>query len=137
MTDPLTTSIATALATGATAALSDGVRALITKLATLVRDRFRQNPPDEETLVAASSNPHDLDAVKRLAELLGQRMRGDPEFAERLRALWTDIAAAGPGHRDEITNVVSGPVHGSVVQARDVHGGITFHGPPRPPPTQP
>lgn len=74
MTDPLTTSIATALATGATAALSDGVRALITKLATLVRDRFRQNPPDEETLVAASSNPHDLDAVKRLAELLGQQI---------------------------------------------------------------
>jgi hypothetical protein len=131
MTDPFTTSIATALAAGATAALGDGVRALITRLGALVRERLRRSPPDDEVLTAVAGDPRDPDSVRRLAGVLDQHMRDDPEFAERLRALWTEITAAARSG-DEITNLVHGEVHGSVIQARDVQGGITIHPPPKP-----
>lgn len=134
MTEPLTTSIAAALAAGTTAALSDGVRALVTQLASLVRERFRRSPSDREVLASATHAPRDRTTVRGLAEALDRHMRDDPAFAERLRAIWTEIAAVEAGDRDQITNVVSGQVHGSVVQARDVQGGITFHAPHRPPP---
>lgn len=134
MTDPIATSIATAVATGATAALTDATRTLITKLANLIRERFRKKPSDQDTLEAATRNPDDRDAVGRLAALLEQRMREDPHLAQHLQALWCDIAAAG-GH-DHVTNTVSGQVHGSVIQVRDVYGGITINKPPPPQPPQ-
>lgn len=132
MADPLTTSVVTALVTGATAAVSDGARTLTTKLATLVRDRLRRrSPEDQDALDAAVQHPDDPVARRRLVEVLGEHMRDDPAFAQQLRALWSDITA-DERHGAEITNVVSGQVHGSVVQARDVQGGITLHGLPRP-----
>lgn len=131
MADPLTTSIATAVATGATTALADGVRTMVTKLAAVIRDRFRREQSDQDTLDAAMRDPSDTAAVGRLAELLEGRMRDDPDFAERVRALWSEIAAAS---HDKISNVVTGPVHGSVIQARDVHGGIAINQPPQPRP---
>jgi hypothetical protein len=127
VTQPLTSTIAVALATGASAALSDGVRALLTQLAARVRERFRRNSSDQDILESAAHGPRDDGAVERLAEALDRHMREDPAFAGQLRSLWTEIAAAG--RRDEITNLVAGEVHGSVVQARDVQGGITFHAP--------
>jgi hypothetical protein len=137
VTDPITTSVATALATGATAALSDGVRLLITKLASLVRERLGRHPSDQEALESATRGPRDDITVQRLAAVLARHMRDDPVFAEQLRTLWTEIAAAAAHHGDQITNVASGPVHGSVVQARDVQGGITFHAPAPPSPHPP
>jgi hypothetical protein len=133
VTEPITTSIATALATGVTAAVSDGVRALITQLASLVRERFRRSPHDQDVLESATRAPRDNSTVQRLSEALDQHMRDDPAFAARLRTLWAEIAAAEAGERDQLTNVVNGEVHGSIVQARDVQGGITFHSPPQPP----
>ena len=130
MTDPIATSIATAVATGATAALTDATRALITKLANLIRERLRKKPSDQDTLEAATRNPEDSDAVRRLAALLEQHMREDPHLAQHLHALWRDIAAAG-GH-DQVTNTITGQVHGSVIQARDVYGGISINQPTPP-----
>lgn len=131
MADPLTTSIATAVATGATTAMADGVRTLVTKLVTVIRDRFGREHSDQEALDAATRDPRDAAAVGHLAELIEQRMRDDPDFAERVRIMWSDITAAS---HDKISNVVTGPVHGSVIQARDVHGGIAINQPPRPRP---
>ncbi|MFC0526643.1 hypothetical protein [Phytohabitans kaempferiae] len=131
VTDPITTSIATALATAATTALTDGSRTLIAKLTGFLVERFRRDPSDREALEAARDNPEDRAAIQRLAELLDRRMREDPVFAQRLRALWFDVTAAEGGSRDDVSNTVSGQVHGSVVQARDVSGGITFHDPGR------
>jgi hypothetical protein len=126
VTQPLASAVATALASGATAALSDGVRALLTQLAALVRDRFRRSTPDQDVLDSAARAPHDDGTVERLAAVLARHMREDPAFVEQLRSLWTGITAAGQA---EITNLVAGPVRGTVVQARDVQGGITFHRP--------
>jgi len=86
MPEPITTSIATALVTGVTAALSDGTRALVTKLASLVRERLRRNPSDPDLLESVLRTPRDETAVRRLAALLDQRMREDPQFAGRSRA---------------------------------------------------
>jgi hypothetical protein len=130
MTEPLTTSIATALVTGAAAALSDGVRTLVTKLASLVRERFRRNPSDQEILDSAVSAPSDHTTVRGLADALDRHMRADPVFARQLRALWTEIVAAEAGACDGVSNVIRGQVHGNVVQARDVQGGISFNAPP-------
>ena len=129
MTDPITSSIATVLVAGATAAVTDGGRAVIATLVNAVRERFRRNPSDQDTLDAATRSPNDPAVLRRLAELLDVRMRDDPGFAERLRSLWDGVAAAEATHHDEVTNTVSGPVRGSVVQARDIHGGITFNDP--------
>jgi hypothetical protein len=136
VTDPITTSIATALATATTTALTDGSRALTTKLAAFLRERFRRDPAGQDALEAATHGPRDHAAVQRLAELLDQRMRDDPVFAQRLRALWADAPTADSQHPDEITNTFSGPVQGSVIQARDVSGGINVNEPPRPHPPQ-
>jgi hypothetical protein len=126
--EPIATAIATALASGATAALSDGVRTLLTNLASLVRERFRRNPSDQDLLESVARAPRDDTTVERLAETLDRYIREDAAFAGQLRSLWTEVTAAG--RRDEITNLVTGDVHGSVVQTRDVQGGITFHSPP-------
>ena len=128
MTDPLATSIATAIATGATTALGDGVRAIVTKLGQLIRKRLRRNSPDQDALEAAIETPRDTAAVERLARIIEQQMRDDPAFAEQVRDLWTSYKDAE--HEGAVTNAIHGTVHGSVVQARDVQGGITLHTPP-------
>ena len=132
MTDPFTTSLAAAIVTGVTRAVGDGTRALLTKLATLVRERFGKRSSDLDTLEAACRDPGDQDAIRRLSDLLSRRMHEDPAFARDIRALWHDIRL-GTGQGDGVTNIVQGPVHGSVVQARDVRGGIEFNEPPRSP----
>lgn len=129
MADPLAASVVSALIAGTSAAVSDGTRALLTKLAAVLRDRFRRKPSDVGVLEAAIAKPDDPVARKRLVALLEQHLRDDAEFAEALRRIWDESHAARP---DEITNVVTGTVYGSVIQARDISGGITLHGPPQP-----
>jgi CRP-like cAMP-binding protein len=126
--DLLTTSIATAIASGATAAISDAARALVAKLVAMIRNRLRRTISDQDTLDSATRNPTDADAVRRLADLLERHMREDPEFAQQLRALWAEFTTA----YGAVINVVHGQVHGSVVQVRDVHGGITLNRPQAP-----
>lgn len=126
MTDPIAASVVSALITGTSAAVSDGTRSLLTKLAALLRDRFRRKPSEVGVLEAAIAKPDDPAARQRLVALLEKHLRDDAEFAEALRRIWAERHAA---RSDEITNVVTGTVYGSVVQARDVSGGITLHGP--------
>lgn len=137
MPEPITMSIAAALVGGVSAALSDGTRALVTKLGSLVRERLRRNASDDDLLESMLRAPPDDTSVRRLAELLDQRMREDPQLAGELRSAWREVAAAMEAEPDSVANRVNGPVHGSVVQARDVQGGITFHHPLPPPPRRP
>lgn len=131
MTDPITASIAAALASGVTTALTDGSKALVTRAAALVRERFRRNPSDEAALDTAVRLSNDPAAIEALARLLDQRMRDDPRFADQLKALWEGVVPAVGPHHDEVSNTISGTVYGSAIQARDVHGGITLNDPGR------
>ncbi|PRY35417.1 hypothetical protein, partial [Umezawaea tangerina] len=49
--------------------------------------------------------------------------QADPEFAKRLRSEWEKTTVTQTGH---VTNQISGTVHGKVLQAGDIQGGVTF-----------
>jgi hypothetical protein len=72
-----------------------------------------------------TGDPARAEAARRALEELAA---ADPEFAAALREWWagTDrlIREADAGN----VNVIRGDVHGGVVQARDVHGPISFGG---------
>lgn len=66
------------------------------------------------------------DAAYVLAVLLDREAPRDPAFGAELQARWerTDaVVTAGP---DGMANSISGDVSGPVVQARDIHGGVSF-----------
>jgi hypothetical protein len=50
----------------------------------------------------------------------------DPEFAQRLRTEWERFGGDLHGESDGVVNNISGEVRGNVLQARDIHGDITF-----------
>ncbi|MER7279633.1 hypothetical protein ABT369_34840 [Dactylosporangium sp. NPDC000244] len=49
-------------------------------------------------------------------------------MASTLRNLWRELSPHLIAGHGGVTNSVYGIVEGNVVQARDVHGGITFGG---------
>lgn len=65
---------------------------------------------------------------------LKSSVRHDPDFAQALNEAVTtlrDLTAEAEyetdtEHEATTSNVISGTVHGTVVQARDIHGDITF-----------
>jgi hypothetical protein len=108
--EPILISIASALATKAASGLYD-----------LVKKKFRKDPAATKALEAAAAAPQDPEPVKVLAERLEAAGQADPEFAEALRTEWAQHAESGG-----VINQISGTVHGKVVQARDIHGNISF-----------
>lgn len=110
MTEPIWLSIATALATKAATGLYD-----------LVKKKFSKDPEATKALEAAEAAPEKPETISALAERLESFERADPEFARELRAGWAQHAES-----DGVVNQISGPVLGKVIQARDIHGDITF-----------
>jgi hypothetical protein len=93
-----------------------------------VKDRFKGRKKALAVLAAADGTVPESSQVLALADELQTAGDYDPAFAEHLRAQWAALqsgaTAAGAG---SVTNSMSGTVHGSVVQAHDIHGNITFH----------
>lgn len=57
--------------------------------------------------------------------LLKKHIDGDAEFGTWLATLWADdVRPALEADASGSANVISGTVHGNVVQARDVQGSI-------------
>lgn len=110
MPEPILISIATALATKAATGLYD-----------LVKNRFSKDPEATKALEAAEAAPGEAEPIKALAERLAVAEGADPAFAEALRTGWAQHAESGG-----VINQVTGTVHGNVVQARDIHGNISF-----------
>jgi hypothetical protein len=108
--DPILMSIATALATKAATGLYE-----------LVKKKFNRDPEAVAALEAAEAAPEEAAPIEALAERLEVAERADPEFAEALRTGWAQHAESGG-----VINQVSGNVTGKVVQARDIHGNISF-----------
>jgi hypothetical protein len=115
--DAVLVEIAAALAAKATESLYD-----------FVKDRFRGREQALAVLEAADGTAPESPQVLALADELQTAADYDPAFAEQLRAQWAAIqsgaTAAGSG---AVANSISGTVHGPVIQARDINGGITFH----------
>jgi hypothetical protein len=126
--------VALTLATKAAEGLAEGGKAAFAALATLVRRRFEGRPTGMVALVEAEADPSDRERVRSLQGELEVAVLEDPEFGVRLQALWRDFQPHLIANADGVVNNVTGTVGGSVVQARDVHGGISFGNaaPPKP-----
>lgn len=98
-----------------------------------VRDKFRARKKALDVLGAASGAAPDSPQVIALAEELATAEDYDQQFGEQLRAQWAAIQ--GQASDGGVVNTISGTVHGGAVQARDIHGGITFGSAPAAPGT--
>lgn len=93
----------------------------------LVKEKFADDHLATAALEAAEGAAGDSPEVRELSEKLAGAESADPEFAERLRAEWERAGGALHAESGGVINDVSGDVQGNVLQARDIHGDISFH----------
>lgn len=119
----LAAEVAQAAASGAAGRLASGGIEAAARLVSALRARFRSDARARETLKVMFDEPGDARARGDLESLLRDRIRGDAGFAAWLEALW-DETAPDINADGRSANIVHGTVHGDVIQARNVHGGI-------------
>lgn len=124
--EDILTAVALAMATKAVEGLTEGGKAAFAALARLVRQRFQRRASAQAALAAAEADPPDEARIQSLRDELAQAAADDPEFDRELRRLWRDVSSHSTANTGGVINTVSGSVAGNVVQARDVHGGISF-----------
>lgn len=99
-----------------------------TALSVLVRRTFggRARSRPMRAVAELEDHPRDPARVDELARALAAAAELDPEFAAGLRQWLADAGSADTA--GTVTNVISGSaqLHGNVIQARDIHGSITF-----------
>ncbi|MFC8845693.1 MULTISPECIES: hypothetical protein [unclassified Micromonospora] len=126
--DPVMVTAATTLVAWTTTELAQGGRLAVSALVDFLRDRFRREPEAREVIEGALRQPSQ-DTARALAQLLDYEARRDPAFGAEFQTRWEQANAAVAVGPDSVTNSISGNVSGPVVQARDIHGGISFGGP--------
>jgi hypothetical protein len=123
--EDILTAVALALATKAVDGLTEGGKVAFAALTRLVRERFQRRASARAALAEAEARSPNEARIQSLRDELALTAANDPEFDRELRRLWryvsTHVATAGG-----VINNFSGPVRGNVVQARDVHGGMSF-----------
>lgn len=119
----LAAEVAQAAASGAAGRLTAGGIEAVTRLISVLRARFRGDAAAREALETTLNQSGDARARSELEALLRERLQGDAELAAWLAALWAEIAPDIKAD-DSPANIVHGTVHGDVIQARNVHGGI-------------
>ncbi|MEV0326950.1 hypothetical protein AB0H63_10950 [Micromonospora echinospora] len=123
--DPLLLAAATTLVAWTTTELAQNGRVAVSALIDFLRDRFRREPEAREAIEAALHQPSP-DAARLLAELLHREALRDPAFGAEFHTRWEQADKAVAASLGGVANSISGDVSGPVVQARDVHGGISF-----------
>jgi hypothetical protein len=113
--EPILVSIAAALAAKSIGSLYD-----------LVKGKFAKRAEARAALEAAQGATPDSTEVAALAEHLADAAGEDPAFDQRLRETWQATVVEQRADRGGTTNQITGDVHGRVVQARDMHGDVTF-----------
>ncbi|MGF6888774.1 hypothetical protein ABH933_008328 [Nocardia sp. GP40] len=115
MVEPVMISIASSLAAKAAGGLYD-----------LVRKKFAKSSEEAAVLDEAVGAGPDSPKVLMLAEILERAERSDGSFKEKLRAEWASLTVDGRASDGSVANDLSGTTLGNVLQARDIHGDITF-----------
>ncbi|WP_326555110.1 hypothetical protein [Micromonospora sp. NBC_01813] len=118
---------ATTLVAWATTQIAQSGQRAMSALIDFLQDRFRHEPENREIIERVLQQPAQ-DNAGFLAELLEGEALRDPAFAAEFRARWEQTALAVTAEAGGVANSISGDVSGPVVQARDVHGGISFGG---------
>lgn len=93
-------------------------------LVKLVSRRRRQGREVLTAMRDLEASPDDRQRLQLLASALELQSRGDPEFAAKLRNWCDQVVNSSPSQLN--INSVSGTVHGPVVQAQDIYGGVNF-----------
>ena len=127
----LLTTIAVTLATKTAEGLAAGGRAAFEALARLVRRRFEDRTAAQAALDEAETCSAKDVRIEILRQALAQAVADDPAFEAELRDRWRALSPHLNASEGGVINSVSGTVEGNVVQARDVHGGISFGTPGR------
>ncbi|MET8079086.1 hypothetical protein [Streptomyces sp. NPDC005303] len=104
--DPLSLAIAGALATGLATGAGESTGAALPMLLRRIRERFAGRPAVPESRA-------------QLATALDEEFTRDPAFRQECQNLWNQ--ATGDG----VANSFRGQAK-NVVQARDIHGGLTM-----------
>lgn len=117
MTDPILLAVATTLATKAATGLYE-----------FVKNKFaKRGAADTTALEQAVGAAPDSQQVHTLAAALSRAAAEDSTFATELHAQWQQVTQvaqhAEPGG---VNNQISGTVTGTVVQAKDISGGLHF-----------
>lgn len=124
MDDPILAAVAAALAGKAAEAVAAGGRAAWSALVRRIREKAADNPDATRALDAAEHGAGG-DAVAELARHLHGMAVADPTFGAEVRRLWAEASALAADH-GSVVNTNSGTVHGVVVQAGEIHGGVHF-----------
>ena len=124
MTDPMLTSIATALAGKTATTLAACGRKALAALYEAIKEKFSGSAKSTEVLGNSSTKSNEHSTAALTKELI-KAVEQDPLFAERLKALWSKASTEINAEAD-VVNTVTGKVLGHVVQAHDISGGISF-----------
>lgn len=123
MPDPVLLAIAAAVAAKGAEALVAGGKTAVAAVTRLLRARFGAGTDERAALDEAITHPDDTRRQQALAAVLGRAAADDPAFGDRLRGYGAAIVAETNAG---VVNKVSGDVAGPVVQARDIHGNLSF-----------
>lgn len=126
MTDPITVAIATAIAGKAVEIVGEPAKEAVAAITRKVREKFRNRPADQATLVAAEADPQSSERVADLAAALHHAALEDPSFDTDLRELWSQVRVNANAQLDGVVNTFHGQAD-KVIQMRDVHGGLTIN----------
>lgn len=126
MTESIMAAVATALTTWGTTAFTESGRAAAGSLISLLRDRFGRGTAEREIVEDVLAGSADADAALRLARILEHAAEKDRQFGNDVSDCWRRISAPVHASDGGVANSIEGGVSGSVVQARDVYGGISI-----------
>ncbi|WP_046471057.1 hypothetical protein [Allosalinactinospora lopnorensis] len=124
MIDDVTIAIATAVAGKVGESLTKGAGEALKKLRKAVFERFRDHPEAQKALAEAQIDAEDTVVVRELAGHLDTARTEDPEIRRLIERLRPEFDAG----RDNVHNTISGDVHGTAIQARDISGGLNLGG---------
>jgi hypothetical protein len=132
--DPLSVSALVAVLSKVLGSAGDEAgRRLWQSLGGIVRRTFNRQGVARKELDTLPDTPDaaadDPVVIKRLAAALADEASQYPTAASALRQ-WLEAAAHTLNSNEGVRNAITGPVHGTSIQARDIHGGITLHPPP-------
>jgi hypothetical protein len=125
MSEDFVTAIATTLSAQGGQLVVAGGKTVLASLYRLIRDRLVRTEPDVKALEAAVHHPNEPGHINELSRVLARALREDPAFARQVIAQWQKLSDRSGSDSDSTVNSFHGEAR-NVIQARDVHGGISF-----------
>lgn len=124
MGQDLALAVVNVLAAKGAETLAVGARDAVAAVVRAVRRRFQQDAQAADQVERLMAHPDDAAAREAVMAALAAVMAADPVFVAQVRRLLPQMDSLVVG-QNAVVNEVSGSAD-RVVQARDIHGDITF-----------